>query len=179
LAEIMTDLQKTKVVVQNDLTPAMNVQVAASNAKIGIMQKADQVFAQIDGMPNMNIGVPAAELEARSQKQASQLDSLQQEIEQVYNFERDVATAKVQDKDYDKKVAQVDGYMANYRFTYKDPEYLRAPAKNEFEAAARREDDKKRRNFEAHKQVLDDEKTQYGIMQAMAVAAAAEAGAPK
>ena len=127
------------------------------------MHQADQVFAQIDGMPNM--GVSAPELEARSQREATKLEKLQQEIEQVYNFERDVATARVQDKDFDKKVAQVDDYMANYRFTYKDPEYLRAPAKNEFEAAARREDDKKRRNFEAHKQVLDDEKTKYSILQ--------------
>ena len=148
----------------------MNVQTADSSSEF------NQVFAQTEGMPS---GVSAAELNARSQNEAKKLDALQNEIEQVYNFERDVATAKVQDKGYDAKVSKADEYMANYRFTYKDPEYLRSPAKNEFEAASRREDDKKRRNFEAHKQVLDEEKTNYGIMQAMAVAAAAEAGAPK
>ena len=163
------------------MTPekTMNVQTAAANAKIGIMHEADKVFAQIDGMPNMGVGVPEAELQARSQREQSKLEALQQEIEQVYNFERDVATARVQDKNFDAKVQKVDDYMANYRFTYKDPEYLRAPAKNEFEAASRREDDKKRRNFEAHKQVLDEMKTKYDIMQSQAVAAAAEAGAPK
>merc|ERR1711957_742791 len=61
------------------------------------LSEIKQDFAQTEGMPS---GVSAAELNARSQNEAKKLDALQNEIEQVYNFERDVATAKVQDKGY-------------------------------------------------------------------------------
>ena len=49
------------------------------------------------------------------------------EIEKVYNFERDVATAKSINKDFDKTAEKIKDYSLKYRTTYKDPEYLRDP----------------------------------------------------
>ena len=49
------------------------------------------------------------------------------EIEKVYNFERDVATAKSINKNFDQTAAKIKDYTLKYRTTYKDPEYLRDP----------------------------------------------------
>ena len=87
----------------------------------------------------------------------------------MFNFERDVATAKVQDPAFDSKVKQIDDYMMSYRKTYKDPDYLRDPLPP-FESAARRMNDKAKRNFEATKQALDIHKTAFKIKQAEATA---------
>ena len=97
------------------------------------------------------------------------MDSLAGEIEKVFNFERDVASARVQDPTFDSKVKQIDDYMMSYRKTYKDPDYLRDPLPP-FESAARRMDDKAKREFEATKQALDQHKTVYKIKQAEATA---------
>ena len=64
------------------------------------------------------------------------MNGLSEEIEKVFNFERDVATAKVQDATFDAKVGQIDDYMMKYRKTYKDADYLRDPLPP-FESAAR------------------------------------------
>ena len=78
-----------------------------------------------------------------------------EEIEQVYNFERDLATARVLDKDFDKKAQRIDNELSTIRGTYLDPNYLRDPAPDEFTSAKRREEDKQKRSFEAYKQALD------------------------
>ena len=76
---------------------------------------------------------------------------IQKEIEQVYHFERDVATARVQDKAFDSTVKKIDDYMGKYRGTYMDGEYLRDPLDNPVKMAERRNADRARRSFEATK----------------------------
>jgi hypothetical protein len=105
-----------------------------------------------------------------SKSKTKDINGLSEEIEKVFNFERDVSTAKVQDPSFDSKVKQIDNYMMNYRKTYKDPDYLRDPLPP-FESAARREADKAKREFEATKQALDQHKTVYKIKQSEAAAA--------
>jgi len=79
---------------------------------------------------------------------------LQDEIEEVYNFERDVATARVMDPNFDAAVDKIARTMDDVKRTYKDAEYLRDPLKPEA-SAARRADDRARARFEATKQALD------------------------
>ena len=95
---------------------------------------------------------------------------LQTEIEEVYNFERDVATAKVQDPTFDAAVSRINENILNVRKTYKDPEYLRDPAKTKEEMWARHDADNARVNFEATKEALDLQRTKYLIKQSEAVA---------
>ena len=57
---------------------------------------------------------------------------LSDEIEKVYNFERDVTTARTLDKNFDKTAEKISNYMSNVRRTYKDPEYLRDPLSNPY-----------------------------------------------
>lgn len=130
------------------------LQIRVQNAKNEISHKAGQVLAQID-----------------SKQKVSDVNQLADDIEKVFNFERDVASAKVQDPNFDKKVQQIDDYMMQYRKTYKDPDYLRDPLPP-FQSAARRMSDKAARHFEATKQALDAHKTRYKIQQSDAVAGA-------
>ena len=106
--------------------------------------------------------------QVESAQKTKDVNGLAEEIEKVFNFERDVATAKVQDPSFDAKVAKIDDYMMNYRKTYKDPDYLRDPLPP-FQSAARRMNDKAAREFEATKQALDEHKTVYKIKQSEAV----------
>lgn len=85
---------------------------------------------------------------------------LQGEIEEVYNFERDVATARVMDPTFDSAVDKIASTMDNVRRTYKDPEYLRDPLDAKA-SAARRAEDRSRARFEATKQALDLQRTKY------------------
>ena len=87
---------------------------------------------------------------------------LSDEIEKVYNFERDVATARTLDKNFDKTAAKISTFMSNVRKTYKDPEYLRDPV-SPMKTAERFKADKNRREFESYKQALDNMKTKYQI----------------
>ena len=75
---------------------------------------------------------------------------LQDEIEEVYNFERDVATARVMDPTFDSAVDRIAKTMDDVKRTYKDKEYLRDPLPPK-ESAARRADDRARARFEATK----------------------------
>lgn len=84
--------------------------MSIQNAKNEISHHATKILAQVD-----------------SHQKAKDVGGLSEEIEKVFNFERDVATAKVQDKQFDSKVNQIDDYMMKYRKTYKDPDYLRDP----------------------------------------------------
>ena len=79
------------------------------------------------------------------------ISKIQKEIEQVYHFERDVATARVQDPAFDSTVDKIKNYMGSFRKTHQDPEYLRDPAATPMEAAERRNADHDRRKFEATK----------------------------
>ena len=126
------------------------LQIGVQNAKNEISHHATKVLAQVN-----------------SKSKAKDVDALASEIEKVFNFERDVATARVQDPGFDAKVAAIDKYMMNYRKTYKDSDYLRDPLPP-FQSAARRMDDKAKREFEATKQALDAHKTAYKIKQAEA-----------
>ena len=83
------------------------------------------------------------------------IDTLQKEIEQVYHFERDVATARVQDAAFDGTVGKINDYMDKYRRTYEDREYNRDPIDDNMKRAERRNADAARRQFEASKQALD------------------------
>ena len=62
-----------------------------------------------------------------------------------------MASARVQDPEFDKTVGAINTYMNDYRRTYKDREYLRDPAATPLEASIRRDNDKKRAMFEAQK----------------------------
>ena len=83
------------------------------------------------GLPSM--GPPKAApaekdvSEAEVTKRLTAIATLQDEIEQVYNFERDKASARAQDPEFDKTVGNINTYMADYRKTYRDREYLRDP----------------------------------------------------
>ena len=83
------------------------------------------------------------------------IDKVQKEIEQVYHFERDVATARVQDTAFDGTVGKINDYMGKYRKTYLDSEYNRDPIDDNMKRAERRNADRARRTFEATKQALD------------------------
>ena len=87
---------------------------------------------------------------------------LQDEVEKVYNFERDVATAKVMDPTFEATVDKIAKTMDDVKRTYKDQEYLRDPLKPEA-SAARRAEDRSRARFEATKQALDQQRTKYII----------------
>ena len=82
------------------------------------------------------------------------IEEMMKEIEQVYNYERDMATARVQNKKFDDTVGKVNDYMKEYRKTFKDNTYLRDPLPP-LESAMRRKDDKMKREYEASKQALD------------------------
>ena len=99
------------------------------------------------------------------------------EIEKVYNFERDVATAKSVNPAFDKTASTIGEYTRNFRSTYKDPEYLRDPV-SPMERAQRQNEDKAKRDFEAYKQALDNMKLSYQVEQSTKVAADASVGAP-
>jgi len=75
---------------------------------------------------------------------------LQDEIEEVYNFERDVATARVMDPNFDAAVDRIAKTMDDVKRTYKDKEYLRDPLDAKA-SAARRADDRSRARYEATK----------------------------
>ena len=60
--------------------------------------------------------------------------------------------------------------MSINRMTYKDPTYLRDPLKTSFASAERFKEDKQKRDFEAYKLALDDQKTKYLIKQSEYVA---------
>ena len=79
---------------------------------------------------------------------------LQGEIEEVYNFERDVATARVMDPNFDAATSKIAKTMDEVKRTYKDAEYLRDPLPPK-ESAARRAEDRARANYESTKQALD------------------------
>ena len=115
----------------------------------------------------MQAGQALAQTESKHKVRV--VKDLADEMEKVFNFERDVATAKVQDPGFDSKVAKIDDYMMNYRKTYKDPTYLRDPLPP-FQSAARHMSDQAARNFEATKMALDDHKTVYKIKQSDAAA---------
>ena len=87
---------------------------------------------------------------------------LQDEIEQVYNFERDVATARVMDPAFDGAVEKIAKTMDDVKRTYKDAEYLRDPLDAKA-SAARRAEDRSRAHYEATKQALDLTRTKYII----------------
>ena len=129
------------------------LQISVKNAKNEISHRTDKALAQTN-----------------SKSKVKDVNTLASEIEKVFNFERDVASARVQDPTFDSKVKQIDDYMMSYRKTYKDPDYLRDPLPP-FESAARRMDDKAKREFEATKQALDQHKTVYKIKQSEAAAA--------
>ena len=95
---------------------------------------------------------------------------LSDEIERVYNFERDVTTARTLDKNFDQTAQKIGTFMSNVRRTYKDPEYLRDPIASPMKTAERFKEDKNKREFEAYKQALDNQKTKYQIKQAEEVA---------
>ena len=99
------------------------------------------------------------------------------EIEKVYNFERDVATAKAVNPNFDKVASNIAGYSRNFRSTYADQEYLRDPV-GPMEHAQRQNDDKAKRDFEAYKQALDNTKLAYQVEQSNKVATDAATGAP-
>ena len=121
------------------------LKISDQNAKNEISDQTSRVLAQVE-----------------SKQKVKDVNSLSEEMEKVFNFERDVASARVQDKSFDQKVSKIDDYMMNYRKTYKDPDYLRDPLPA-FQSAARRMDDKAAREFEATKQALDQHKTAYKI----------------
>ena len=148
---VVLQMQKSKE-LSSEVADNELLQISVQNAKNEISTHADVVLAQVD-----------------SSSKAKNVDGLADEIEKVFNFERDVATAKVQDPTFDSKVGQIDEYMMKYRKTYKDPDYLRDPLPA-FESAARRMDDKAKREFEATKQALDAHKTVYKIKQSEAAA---------
>ena len=133
---------------KNDL-----LKISVQNAKNEISHEAGRVLAQTESTHKMGA-----------------VKDLSDEIEKVFNFERDVASAKVQDPAFDSKVQKIDDYMMSYRKTYKDPDYLRDPLPP-FQSAARRMNDKAARHFEATKQALDEHKTVYKIKQSEAAAA--------
>ena len=76
------------------------------------------------------------------------MKAIMDEVEKVYNFERDLVTARVQDATFDAKVAKIEKHLHEIGRTYKDPEYLRDPLPDK-ESAARRMEDKKKVHFEA------------------------------
>ena len=165
-------MEQQKMQKQNELTQedTQMIQTEVSEAKKTITKQADQVLAQIES----NKGKALAQ--ADTQKVDANVQKLTQEIEQVYNFERDVAIAKLQDPKFDESVGKIKSYMTSYRRTFKDSDNnLRDPAKNEMERAERWKDDKAKREFEAVKQALDAQKTQFEIAQSAAVANAAGA----
>ena len=90
------------------------------------------------------------------------------EIEKVFNLERDIANAKIQDPKFGQRVNQIHEDQMNFRKTYRDPDYLRDPI-SPYESAVRKMNDKKLSEFEATKQVLDNHRTVYGIIQAEAL----------
>lgn len=128
------------------------LQLSVQNAKNEISKEAGRALAQTE-----------------SRHKTKAVKDLSDEIEKVFNFERDVASAKVQDPNFDNKVQKIDNYMMSYRKTYKDPDYLRDPLPP-FASAARRMNDKAARHFEATKLALDDHKTAYKIKQSEAAA---------
>ena len=133
-------------------------QILAQRAKDSIKEASDNLFLQTEDSEG-------GDLEAASK--------LADEIEKVYNFERDVATAKSLDPNFDDTAKKISSYMNTVRRTYKDPEYLRDPISDPMKHALRQQEDKNRRDFEAYKQALDDMKTKYMVSQSDAVAKAA------
>ena len=53
-----------------------------------------------------------------------------------------MATARVQDSNFDKTVGKINDYMGKYRRSYMDEDYLRAPLDNPMKAAERRNADR-------------------------------------
>ena len=104
----------------------------------------------------------------------AKIDEIARQIEEVYNFERDVATAKAQNPEFDKTVAAITDYITKYRGTYKDESRLRDYV-SPMDSAIRSKADREQREFEAVKMALDAQKTKFEIRQSEAVAAAAEA----
>ena len=134
-------------------------------AKDDLKMRADTLLLQLDAKKPIN----------PSELDFDNISKIQKQIEQVYRFERDVATAKVQDPAFEQTVGKINNYMGDFRKNYKDSEYLRDPIADDYAAAERRNADKARRNFEATKQALDLQKTKYEIRQSEAVAKAAGA----
>ena len=139
--------------ISGELYDGELLQISVKNAKNEIAHRANKALAQVD-----------------SKSKVKDVNALASEIEKVFNFERDVASARVQNPTFDSKVKQIDDYMMSYRKTYKDPDYLRDPLPP-FESAARRMDDKAKREFEATKQALDEHQTVFKIKQSEAAAA--------
>ena len=107
--------------------------------------EADALFLQLDAQKPID----------PSKLDFDNIAKIQKQIEQVYHFERDVATARVQDKSFDSTVNKINDYMGKYRRSYRDTEYLRAPLDNPMKAAERRNADRARQKFEATKEALD------------------------
>ena len=72
----------------------------------------------------------------------------------MYNFERDVATAKAQNPEFDKTVTAITDYITKYRGTYKDESRLRDYV-SPMDSAIRSRSDREQREFEAVKMALD------------------------
>ena len=73
--------------------------------------------------------VQAQKLIKPSELDFNKIKELATNIEQVYNFERDVTVAKVTDPEFDKTVKNINNYMTKYRGTFQDANYLREPSK--------------------------------------------------
>jgi hypothetical protein len=92
-------------------------------AKSHILSEADKMFAQTDAAVEVGTDSEATTYTSKSlneiqmEKLAAReytpedlkkMAVLQTEIEEVYNFERDVATAKVQDPTFDAAVSRIN-----------------------------------------------------------------------
>ena len=105
------------------------IQTKIEDAKDKIIKKADSMLLQISKPVDPN------------NLDFDKVEDMMKEIEQVYNYERDMATARVQNTKFDDTVGKINTYMKEYRKTFKDNTYLRDPLPP-MESAMRRKEDK-------------------------------------
>jgi hypothetical protein len=86
---VMDEMDKSKNFAQKmELNQNALTRLSVQNAKNEISHQASKVLAQTD-----------------SYHKAKDVNTLSEEVEKVFNFERDVASAKVQDKAFNDKVS--------------------------------------------------------------------------
>ena len=167
---VMADIQYHRIEAQDSqMTPekAEMLQILAQKAKDSIVKVSDGLMIQTQDVYDEDLTLAEGE-------KVDTAAALSGEIERVYNFERDVTTARTLDKNFDNTAKKISTFMANVRKTYKDPEYLRDPITDPMKTAIRFKEDKNKREFEAYKQALDNMKTKYEIKQSEEVAKQAE-----
>ena len=162
--QVMADLQYHSVASKDASMTPENVEMLQQ-----LNQQAKDSIVKVSDSLMLQTGDPYDD-EVNLSESATKALKLSDEIERVYNFERDVTTARTLDKNFDKTASKISEFMSNVRRTYKDPEYLRTPLADPYKAAERFKDDKNRREFESYKQALDNMKTKYQIKQSEEVA---------